>query len=47
MNLHTKQKQTYRHRKQICDYQRGAGGRDTLRSMGLTGTNYYTKIDKQ
>ena len=30
MNLHTKQKQTHKHRKQISDYKRGKGGRDTL-----------------
>ena len=39
MNLY-KQKQTCRHRKHICDYQKGAGGRDTTRTMGLTDTNY-------
>ena len=26
MNLFTKQKQTHRHRRQICGYQRGTGG---------------------
>ena len=31
MNLFTKQKQTHRHRKQTCGYQRGkVGGRDRL-----------------
>ena len=35
MNLYTKQKQTYRHRKQINDYQRGkVGGRDKLGVWG-------------
>ena len=30
MNLHTKQKQTHRRRKQTYDCQRGEGGRDKL-----------------
>ena len=47
MNLYTKQKQNCRHRTQICDYQKGEEGRDIPKSMGLTDTNYYTKIDKQ
>ena len=28
MNLHTKQKQTHRHRKQTYGYQRGEGGKE-------------------
>ena len=43
MNLYTKQKQTYRHRKQTYGYQRGErSGEGQIRSMGLTGTKYYT-----
>ena len=30
MSLFMKQKQTYRHRKQISGYQKGKGGRDKL-----------------
>ena len=37
VNLYTQQKQTHRHRKQTCDYQREEGG-----SMGLTDKNYST-----
>ena len=41
MNLHTKQKETHRHRKQTYGYQRGEGGEGQIRTMGLTDTNYY------
>ena len=48
MNLYTKQIQTHRHGKQTYSYQRGEGGGEgQIRSMGLTDTNYYPKIDKQ
>ena len=40
MNVHTKQKQTHRHRKQTCGYQRGEGSRvewgGQIRGIGLT-----------
>ena len=42
MNLYEKQKLTHRHRKQIC-YQGGREGRK-IGNMGLTDTNYKTKI---
>ena len=38
MNVYTKQKQTHRHRKQTCGYQRGEG---QIRGMELTDKNYY------
>ena len=42
MDVHTKQKQTHRHRKQTCDYPRGEGrGEEQIRGMGLTDTNYH------
>ena len=47
MNLHAKQKQTHRHRKQIYCYQRGKEGRDKL---GVWDERMHTtvyKIDKQ
>ena len=48
MNLFTEQKQTHRHRKQTCGYQRGGrwGGRDKL---GVWDQQIHTvyKIDKQ
>ena len=47
MNLYTKKKQTHRHGKQTYGYQRGKGGRDYIRSVELTDTNYYNKINKQ
>ena len=34
MSLFMKQKQTYRHRKQIYGYQKGKGGRDKLGIWG-------------
>ena len=40
MNVYTKQKQTHRHRKQTCGYQRGKW-EGQIRGMGLTNTNYY------
>ena len=40
MNLFTKQKQTHRHRRQTCGYQRGREEVE-IRSLGLTDTNYY------
>ena len=43
MDLYTKHKQSHRHRKQICCYQRReGGGKEPIKSMGLTDTNYYT-----
>ena len=43
MNLHAKQKQTHRHRKQTYGHQRGEGvGEGQIRTMGLTDTKYYT-----
>ena len=39
MNLFTKQKETGRHRKQTCGYQRGVG-KGEIRSLGLTDTHY-------
>ena len=42
MNVYAKQKQTNRHRKQTCGYQRGEGWRKgQIKGMGLTDTNYY------
>ena len=46
MNLSSKQKQIYRHRKQIYGYQRG-NRRDKIRSFGLADPNHYTQMDKQ
>ena len=40
MNAFTKQKQTHRHRKQTCGYQRGEGKGRQIRNMGLTDTNH-------
>ena len=41
MNIYTKQKQTHRHRKQNCGYQRGERrGEGQIRGMRLTDTNY-------
>ena len=43
MNVHTKQKQTCRRRKQTYGYPRGEGRKEgQVRSVGLTGTNCYT-----
>ena len=40
MNVYTKQKQTHRHKKQTCGYQRGDGkGEGQIKGMGLTVTN--------
>ena len=42
MNVHTKQKQTHRHRKQTCGYQRGGKNEEgQIRDLGLTDTNYF------
>ena len=42
MNVYTKYKQIYRHRKQTCGYQRGEGREEgQIRGMGLTETKYY------
>ena len=38
--LFTKQKQTHKHRKQSCGYQRVRGERE-ISSMGLTDTRHY------
>ena len=48
INLFTKQKQTYRHRKQTYDYQRGKGrGRDKLAFWDQQTQTAVHKIDKQ
>ena len=39
MNLFTKQKWTYKHRKQTCGYQREEG--DKLENLGLTNIHDY------
>ena len=45
MNVYAKQKQTHRHRKQTCGYQRGkVRGRDKL---GVWDGHIQTKIDNQ
>ena len=45
MKLYTKQKQTHRHRKQTYSSQRGKeGGKEQIRSLGLTYTFYYTLL---
>ena len=42
MNLSMKQKQTYRHKEQICDCQEGWGvGEGRIRNLGLAGASYY------
>ena len=42
MNLSTKQKQTPRHREQICGYQGEGGlGEGRIGSLGLVDANYY------
>ena len=42
MNVCAKQKQTYRHRKHICGYQRDNKERERkVMDAGLTDTNYY------
>ena len=44
MNVYTKQKQSYRDRKQTCGYQRGEGREEgQIRGMRLTDTNYYSR----
>ena len=40
MNLHKKQKQIHRHRKQSYGYQKGKEG-EQMRSLGLTDPCYY------
>ena len=40
MNLHTKQKQTHKHRKQAYGHHRVVEGQ--VRIMGLTDTNHFT-----
>ena len=41
MNICTKQKQTHRHREQICGCQGGEGMRDgRIGSLGLADANY-------
>lgn len=42
MNLFTEQKQTHRHRKQICGYHRGNGGRRRLER----GMNRHTTVQE-
>ena len=43
MDMYTKQKQTHRHRKQTCGYQRGEEkGEGQIWGMRLTDINYYT-----
>ena len=40
--MYTRQKQTHRHRKQTCGYQRGEERREgQIRGMGLTDINHY------
>ena len=50
MNLYTKQKEAYRHRKQTYSYQRGKGGKGVWinQSMGLTDNKilYIKQINK-
>ena len=42
MNLSMNQKQTHRHREQICGCQERVGaGKGWIRSLGLEDTNYY------
>ena len=42
MNLSTKQKQTHRHREQICGGQEGGGvGEGWSGSLGLADANFY------
>ena len=44
MNSSTKQKQTHRHREQICGCQGGGrGGEGWIGSLGLADANYYTE----
>ena len=41
MNISTKQKQTHRHREQICVCQGGEGiGEEWIERLGLTDENY-------
>ena len=49
MNLSAKQKQTYRHREQMCGYQVGEWVREEwIGSLGLVDANYYIyRMDKQ
>ena len=48
MNFFTKQKQTHRHRKQTCGYQRGKGvGREELEGWDKHRHTTVYKIDKQ
>ena len=46
MNLFTEQKQTHRHRKQICGYHRGNGVRHRL-ERGTHRDTMMQKTDKQ
>ena len=42
LHVHAKQKQTHRHRKQTCGYQKEEGmGEAQIKGMGLTNANYY------
>ena len=47
MNLFTKQKQTCRHRKRTCGYQRGKGKRGKFGFRTNRYTLLYIKADKQ
>ena len=47
MSLFMKQKQTYRHRKQISGYQKGKGGRDKLGIWDQQIQTTVCKADKQ
>ena len=41
MNLSMTQKQTHRHREQICGYQGGGGGEGWIGTQELVDANYY------
>ena len=41
MNVHAKQKQTHRHRKETFGYKGEKKGEGANQGMGLTDTNYY------
>ena len=44
MNLYMRQKQTHRHREQVCGCQGGdVLGEGWIRSLGLADANYYTQ----